>query len=327
MFLASLEFVEYVAPPVVGVAYLLFLLVTRQQLVRSSLDALGAYVEGVATAHPDAAPRLEEIAQHARPSRRRFRIVGGPSSDSILGAWRVARTVELDYVHTFSPEDAHMRLVSLAATLGDDDHLGRRDLAARIRKLIDPPQGIPPPTPAELHAMLREAMRQEFDARDTLYETLAFENLRASWLAYVGLGFAVVLALALGHAELFVAGAAGGLLSRLARVLRGRPLPNDYGASWGPLMLSPVAGALAGWLGVLLIGAFADGGLEIFASSLKVSWNQDPGGVELAMAFLLGFSERFFTSTVTSTTEKLLPPPEAPLGPAPQGGAQSAPRP
>ena len=325
--MTSLELVEYVAPPIVAVVYILFLLVTRQQLVRSSSDALGAYVQGVATAHPGAAERLEAIAERAKPAKRRLRIRRGPNRDNILGAWRVARTVELDYVKTFSPEDTHARLVSLAATLGDDEHLGRRNLAARIRKLIDPPQGVPPPTLEELQAMLREAMRQDFDARDTLYETLAFENLRASWLAYLGLGFAVVLALALDHSALFVAGAAGGLLSRLARVLRGRPLPNDYGASWGPLMLSPVAGALAGWLGVLLIGGFADGGLAIFAANLQVSWNKDPDGVELAMAFLLGFSERFFTSAVTSSTEKLLPPPEAPLGPAPQGGRQSAPTP
>lgn len=325
--MTRLEFVEYVAPPIVAVVYIVFLLVTRQQLVRSSSDALGAYVQGVATAHPDAAQRLEAIAERAKPAKRRLRIRDGANRDNILGAWRVARTVELDYVKTFSPEDTHARLVSLAATLGDDEHLGRRNLAGRIRKMIDPPQGVPPPTLEELQAMLREAMRQDFDARDTLYETLAFENLRASWLAYLGLGFAVVLALVLDHSELFLAGAAGGLLSRLARVLRGRPLPNDYGASWGPLMLSPVAGALAGWLGVLLIGGFADGGLEIFAANLQVSWNKGPDGVELAMAFLLGFSERLFTSAVTSSTEKLLPPPQAPLGPAPQSGKQSAPTP
>ncbi len=323
--MATLELVDYVAPPAVGLAYILFLLVTRQQLVRSSSDALGAYVEGVATAHPEAAPRLEAIAKHAKPGTRRFGLFTGTNHDRILGAWRVARTVELDYVKTFSREDTQARLFSLAATLGDDDHLGRRDLAARIRKLVDPPQGVPPPSLEELHAMLREAMRQDFDARDTLYETLAFENLRASWLAYVGLGVAVVLALALGHSELFIAGAAGGLLSRLARVLGGRPLPNDYGASWGPLVLSPEAGALAGWLGVQLIGALADGGLAIFAADLKVSWSQDPDGVELALAFLLGFSERLFTATVTSTTERLLPTPEAPLGPAPQGAKQAAP--
>jgi hypothetical protein len=74
---------------------------------------------------------------------------------------------------------------------------------------------------------------------------------------------------------------------------------------------------------VLLIGAFADGGLDILASELNVSWNADPDSVELALAFLLGFSERLFTSTVTATTERLLPTPEAPLGPAPQGPKQS----
>lgn len=323
--MADLALVDYVAPPAIGVAYILFLRATRQQIVRSSFDALGAYVQGVATAHPDARPRLEEIAEHARPSERRLRLFGGLNHNSILGAWRVARALELEYVHTFSLEDTHARLVTLAATLGSDDHPARRDLAARIRKLVDPPQGIPAPSKEQLHAMLREAMRQDFDARDTLYETLAFENLRASWLADIGIGFAVVLALALGHSELFAAGAAGGLLSRLARVLRGRPLPNDYGASWGPLMLSPVAGALAGWLGVLIIGAFADGGLEIFSAGLEVSWNADPHGVELGIAFLLGFSERLFTSTVTSTTERLLPAPEAPLGSAAQGGQHSPP--
>lgn len=160
-------------------------------------------------------------------------------------------------------------------------------------------------------------MRQEFDTRDTLYESLAFENQRASWLAYVGLAFVTVLAVVAGHSELFLAGAVGGLLSRLARVLGGRPLPNDYGASWGPLVLSPVAGALAGWLGVLVIGALSDGGLSILSPSLDVSWESAPGGTELGLAFLFGFSERLFTSTVTSTTERLLPAKEAPLAPAP----------
>lgn len=322
--MADLTLVEYIAPPAIGITYVAFLRATRQQLVRSSFDALGAYLQGVGIAYPDARSRLDEIAAHARPSQHRLKLLRGLNHDSILGAWRVARALELQYVHTLPRADTIARLISIAATLGGDDHAARRDLAVRIRKLVDPPQGIPAPTDEELHAMLREAMRQDFDARDTLYESLAYENLRASWLADVGLGFAVVLALSLGHAELFAAGAAGGLLSRLARVLRGRPLPNDYGASWGTLMLSPVAGALAGWLGVLFIGALADGGLDIFASGLAVSWAQDPDGVELGIAFLLGFSERLFTSTVTSTTERLLPTPEAPLGPAPQGSSQTA---
>ncbi len=318
-------FVQYGAPIVVAIVYVLFVRFTRQQLARSSCDALGAYIEGVGAAHPEARDRLREIATDAQASDGRTGLTAGPKQENILGAWRVARAVELQCASEFSRDETQARLVSLAATLGGDDHPGRRDLAARIRKLVDPPEGIPPPSTEQLQAMLREAMRQDFDVRDTLYESLAFENLRASWLTYVGIGLAVVLALALGHSELFVAGAAGGLLSRLARVLRARPLPNDYGASWGPLVLSPVAGALAGWLGVLLIGAFADGGLDIFAPELNVSWNADPDSVELAMAFLLGFSERFFTATVTSTTERLLPSPEAPLGPAPQGARPSSP--
>lgn len=135
-----------------------------------------------------------------------------------------------------------------------------------------------------------------------------------------GPGRVVLLQLAESSALRLVAAAVGVHVSK-------RDAVAPIGASWGTLMLSPVAGALAGWLGVLLIGALADGGLNIFASDLHVSWRQQPDGVELAIAFLLGFSERLFTSTVTATTERLLPTPEAPLGPGTQGGKQSPPTP
>lgn len=319
MRMAAPGVIDYVATPLVAAAYVGFVLATRQQLMRASYEALGAYIEGVCVAHPRARPELKSIHDDASlPSRRRWlRRLVGLSDSRILAAWRVARTVELNYAHELPREQTTERLRSLAATLSGDEHPARRELSARIRKLVDPPTPEPEPSKEELDALLQEAMRQEFDIRDTLYESLAFENQRATWLAYAGLAFVSVLAVVAGHAELFLAGAVGGLLSRLARVLGGRPLPNDYGASWGPLVLSPVAGALAGWLGVLVLGALSDGGLSILAPSLKVSWRFDPGGQELGLAFLFGFSERLFTSTVTSTTEKLLPSSEAPLAPAP----------
>ena len=196
----------------------------------------------------------------------------------------------------------------------DPDPL-RKELARQVRSALDQPSNRAAPAGCDRVSLLREAMRANFDARDTLYETLASENTRASWFAYAGAALAAIVALALDGGALILPGAVGGVLSRFARVLRRRPLPNDYGASWGSLILAPVAGGLAGWAAVLVVGALNDVNVSVLAAdNLKVSWKQGVTPVNLAFAFLFGFSERLFNRTMTSATEQLLPPGGAPLG-------------
>jgi len=97
-------------------------------------------------------------------------------------------------------------------------------------------------------------------------------------------------------------GATGGLLSRLTRTLFREDVPTDYGASWTSLFLSPVVGALMGWAGVLLV--ILGFKFNILGSALEVDWCNPTSPVALALAFLLGFSERAFTGILSQLETK-----------------------
>jgi hypothetical protein len=92
---------------------------------------------------------------------------------------------------------------------------------------------------------------------------------------------------------LFLAGAVGGFMSRLARALKASDTPTDYGASWNTLFLSPLLGSLAGFFGVLMIQGLGTGG------ALTTALTDAPLALP-ALAFLLGFSERLFDSLVSA---------------------------
>lgn len=83
----------------------------------------------------------------------------------------------------------------------------------------------------------------------------------------------------------------GGLLSRLSRSLNRKDVPTDYGASWTTLFLSPVAGALGAWSGILLSGLAVK--LNVLGSIFNVDWAEAPcQTMTLAIALVFGFSER-----------------------------------
>lgn len=307
------EALRFLLPLIIGGAYILAVWLTRRQLVRSAYEALGAYLDSVSMIFPGTKAELERIRKDAGPredGRRGLAGIRGLSDDKVLRAWRTARTVELKCIPELPPTEIRCRLVALAPVLEADADPLRKELARQIRAVLDK-RGSTGCDPAYL---LREAMRANFDARDTLYETLASENTRASWLAYAGTTLTAIVAVALDRGALILLGAVGGVLSRLARVLRRRPLPTDYGAAWGSLILAPVSGGLAGLAAVLVLGALNDADFSILAESVNVSWDRGVTALNLAFAFLFGFSERLFNRTITSTTERLLPPSGAPPG-------------
>ena len=61
--------------------------------------------------------------------------------------------------------------------------------------------------------------------------------------------------------------------------------------SSGALYLSPIAGAIAGWLGVLLVSALADSSVNVLGSAFSGIWNS-PGLLAFGVATVSGFSER-----------------------------------
>ena len=109
-----------------------------------------------------------------------------------------------------------------------------------------------------------------------------------------------------GYEDLLMAGAVGGILSRLQRELQRRDVPSDYGLSWSVLFLSPVSGALSAWAGVLLMQSLQK--LNVIDLSTLLPADADltnPSGAILGIAILFGFSERLLDRIVRQATEEI----------------------
>ena len=101
---------------------------------------------------------------------------------------------------------------------------------------------------------------------------------------------------AVGGGPILLAGFLGGLISRMQRLVYGRGRPTAYGASWVPLFLAPLLGALAAWAGLHLLALLQ--GLDVVSLTGVLppgsDFRMDPAASVLGIAVLLGFSERLF---------------------------------
>ncbi|MDQ4143341.1 MAG: hypothetical protein M3198_06270 [Actinomycetota bacterium] len=312
---------RHVVPAIIAVTYLLGIHVARRLLIRQSAGTLVAYVERLRSAYglDDSADKriCDQLARAEQASREH-------SEDLVLEGWRLAHGTEPLLTYKLVGEQIVARLVVLGHELAKSSVEGRAELGRRMLEAVRTGPGEAPTVDqATLQALLSEGLAQTYDARDDYFDSLIQENRRTTWLTSVGLLGVVGLTLVFGRPEFLLMGAVGGLFSRLAQVLRRRPEPTDYGVSWGPLMLAPVAGALAGWIGILVLAALAMAGLSPLSEQLTPIWDQPARPTELALAFLLGFSERFLQRILTSGTERLAPPPEA--QPVATGGIQREP--
>ncbi|MGA2589516.1 MAG: carboxypeptidase-like regulatory domain-containing protein [Bryobacteraceae bacterium] len=202
-----------------------------------------------------------------------------------------------------SPDTICARLQSVELDLLDIDKTHAKTIAANIKDALE----AKPPTPAPaLRALLVESLTYLNDENVNTFAQLVGWQTKAVWLAGVGCTLVVVLAFAVGNPVLFIAGAAGGYLSRLARTLKRADVPTDYGASWTTLFLSPIVGALSGWFGILLIVVLADSKLNILGTAFQsVKWCNPLAPIPLGLAFALGFSERLFDGIISSLEDKV----------------------
>ena len=143
-------------------------------------------------------------------------------------------------------------------------------------------------------AVLRNAEIFRHDRNDTTYEDLAGLLAKAVWLTLGALALVVTLAFLFDRESYFLLGAAGALISRLTRVLERRPSASDYGAAFSTLILSPAAGALAGWVGVLTAVVLADDPFNVLDDRFNELWDDATEPLGLFVAFVFGFSERLF---------------------------------
>ena len=157
-------------------------------------------------------------------------------------------------------------------------------------------------------------MQLILDDRDSYFESLANLQNRATWLIFIAILVVIVLGITLGHMQLFILGAVGGLLARMRSVVSSKEHAFDYGASWTILFLSPLVGALTGWAGVLLVSALLHLDLlgpffnNIFnvGDHNDISWEDIEITKEaMALAIVFGFSATFFEKIISATESKL----------------------
>jgi hypothetical protein len=181
---------------------------------------------------------------------------------------------------------------SLSATLMDR-------ITSAIAERVPEPLG-------RWRALLAEALALiDSDLDDKFSQVTGWHN-KLMWLVVCALLFLVSLGLVFENGVLLLVGAVGGLLSRLQRTIEKADVPNDYGATWGALFLSPLTGALTAWGGALLIMLGLK--LNVLGAALNLDWNNPYDPTALAIALAFGFSERWFSGILDTVESKVAPP-------------------
>ncbi len=194
--------------------------------------------------------------------------------------------------------------------------LGHAELVARLERALGQLNDLPQPRREAWEDVIRTLLATKDEADDErlnrVYRAYLDELLgeiyeasngnaiqlsglynRATWIILVALLPLAVLA-GLGYGVLLVAGAIGGLVSRMQRLVFSTRIPITYGSSWAPLFCAPILGALAAWAGLVLVSLLqAAGVLQLTALQTSLDDLRAPSAALLGTAILLGMSERF----------------------------------
>jgi hypothetical protein len=161
----------------------------------------------------------------------------------------------------------------------------------------------PSASPDRLRVLLAEAFSENYEREDNSFAELVTWQNKTAWLVALGLVLIVVVAGVFPERSvLLLAGAVGGLLSRLSRSLNRKDVPTDYGASWTTLFLSPVAGALGAWAGILVSELAVQ--FHVLGNIFECTWEDPFGQVTLGIAVVFGFSERLLDTIFDKLVEK-----------------------
>lgn len=257
-----------------------------------------------------------------------------------ISGWVRAHEVERQLVAFLVPESRVVERAVIAEvqlrTLNSPTSLALAErLRTTLQRILDATDfstdhHVPEHLLDHLKQQLAEGLTLLYDDGDTRFAGLMEWHNKAMWLVYLSLLTIIVLGFVYQHEELFVIGAAGGLMSRMARTLFREDVPSDYGASWTTLFLSPLLGAISAWVGIAVIVWFRE--VELLGDQFdRISWDDGSPVWLITLGFTLGFSERFFTSLLSKVEGKIddsqqQKPPVAP-SPIRPGGAGGRPGP
>ena len=294
-------------------------------LLSAQIESLQSQIDGLIVRTPNKAAQIKPVADLLAKAREQAAQSGMASwldvlfwsrGDEISG-WGLAHEAEAHLAPFLSADETRASLERAAADLLQLADSTAISIAEHIKQsLAAPVASVGDGSDERRQALLMQARGMLYDAMDTKFATLVSWQNKTAWLVGVGLVLIIALAAVLQHENLFLLGAAGGLLSRLSRTLNRADVPTDYGASWTTLFLSPVVGALSGWCGILLIAAAVK--LNVLGAAFDtVGWCDTCSPMVLGLAFLLGFSERAFDEILTQLEGKVAPATKAPSATVP----------
>ena len=249
-----------------------------------------------------------EDTEVTRSFKRVFERLSGPliwNGSRDLVAWDLVHRVEAEAAATLSGPALVARLMKAQSQLDDLPERKRIYWSIVLNDLLAGSPHTKLRDEQVAQAILHNLLTELYDARDTKFTNLATQQNKVTWMVFTGLAIMAAL-VSQGYEDLLMAGAVGGILSRLQRELDRREVPSDYGLSWSVLFLSPVSGALSAWAGVLLMQSLQK--LNVIDLSALLPANidlTDPTGAVLGIAIVFGFSERLLDRIVRQATEEI----------------------
>lgn len=191
--------------------------------------------------------------------------------------------------------------------------LSHADISARLNRAKGEISELPKQKQEVWRAVLEDAQNNLGQSRENLNQFLVDLNIarineliiqfnllnKTVWLILIGLLLITELVL-LGNWLVLLAGAVGGLLSRLQRMVTSRAVSTDYGAYWVSIFLSPMVGSLAAWTGLLLVAMLQGSNV---LTHMDINF-QSPTNAVLGLAILFGVSERFLDNVMKQVETK-----------------------
>ncbi len=225
-----------------------------------------------------------------------------------LAGWRLVREAEREMVLQL---DDKATLARVRRALADLTALPK-DTTAELTKALQ--RYVDADKPSTDYDQARRDLRETYvlihQRMDAEFQSAIELQNKSMWLIVAGVFLAFVVSLAFSHTSiLLLAGAVGGLLSRLRHVFSSKDMPMDYGASWVPLFLSPVVGALTGWGGTYLLAATIAMGVIKFdkldSTQFALNATVPLDIVPIGIALVMGFAEQLFDGVAKQVEEAI----------------------
>jgi hypothetical protein len=257
---------------------------------------------------PPSDPEVRRILRRAA-QRAAAPLIWNGSRD--LVAWNLMHRVEASHSSKLTGAQLVAALMKAQSALEDLPEAKRIYWSRVVHDQLEGCPGGRLRDEAVAQAILHNLLTELYNARDTKFTNLATQQNKVTWLVFTGLAIMGAL-VSQGYEDLLLAGAVGGILSRLQRELQRRDVPSDYGLSWSVLFLSPVSGALSAWSGLLLLQALQKFNVMELSSLLPGDADLTaPAGALLGVAILFGFSERLLDRLVRQAEDEIASKPAA----------------